>query len=515
MQSLSEPTSPKANPKLKFVAKGNRLRQVNPAKVPVKPPENVPRYMTATRRAKLEGIRDAHNRKAKKERLYNIIVKKMLSVFGPRNLGIIESFVDEFVATREESINSTELKRLENELRQIIAYRGTVVPKVKSKEKIEVKEEIPEVVSSPKLSLPTDIAWKAMYAYQATLAEREERAIMEADRVKKSRLREELNRQMEVSRQIAKQQRADDVAFAKHVMEDVEKYKLEEDAKIKVSLKKAEEQKRFREEQIIEQDKRKQAEREAALEHERANLEACQRAIDREQEMLLEKKQFEIDRQKRILAENEEHRLYRLEQKRLEGEYDQKLMRDYAAKMDREAEERENAFAKRMANLEAFGSKFSNEGAGKIEKEEMLRQERLLLAEQARKEKADAMEEKRRKDLARKRQQDAARANLKMIEEQKERARREKELDQKLIAMSEAELAKWRKSEEARLRKIAENKIKFKSVLSAQINEKSKVGGKLSDMTDMEYIINKQAIKEIENSSEDVQQAIRKRLQLA
>lgn len=352
-----------------------------------------------------------------------------------------------------------------------------------------------------------------MYAYQATLAEQEELELKKKEYERKSKLREELFKQIEFSKKMANEERIADTQYAKNVIKDVEAYKNQEDLKMKIIHEKAEIQRKFREEQIMDQKRRREEEHNQLLKHEKENLDACQRAIEREQQLITEKKQNEIERQKRILEENEELRKYRLEQKQIDGEYDRKLMREYAEKMDREAEERENAFSKRLAALEAFAKKFTNEGAGKVEKEERLREERLLLEEQERKEKADKAEELRRKELARKRQQDAAKANLNMIKEQQLRSKIEKETDQKLIALAEADLAKWRKDEELRLRKLAENKIRFRTVLQTQMDEKHHCS-KLSDMTDMEYIINKQVIKNIEESDEKTQKEIKKRLQL-
>ena len=87
--STSAPVSPEAqkmssiSPKLKFLTpRANNLKNVNPAKVPKKTVASVPRYMTDTKRTKLEAVRDASIRKSKRERLYNIIVKKMVNTFG-------------------------------------------------------------------------------------------------------------------------------------------------------------------------------------------------------------------------------------------------------------------------------------------------------------------------------------------------------------------------------------------------------------------------------------------------
>jgi hypothetical protein len=501
------------SPKLKFLAKGNNLKNCNPAKVPNRAPDHVPRYMTDTKRTKLEAIRDNNNKKARKERMRNIIAKKMISVFGMRNVGIIDSFVDEFVQTRDESINSSDLKRLENELRGIIGHHVAAPPRVKSEEVVCMKEEVPEVPPSQPLPLESGIAWKAINAYEAAVSELEEKERRLKDIQKKSRLKAELQKQMEVAKKMQEVDRRSDVVYAAHVLEDVGRYREEEERKQREIAEKAAIQKRFREEQIAQQAQRKEEEREQARQHELANLAACQAALDAEAAAAQERKAEGADRQRRMLLENERLRLMRLEQKQQDAEYDQKLMREYAEKMDREAAEREAAFSKRMANQEAHAAKFANDGAGKVARENQLREERLLLAEQERKEKADAAEELRRKMAARQRQQDAARVNLNMIKEQQERAQRERERDQRLIRMAEDNLQDWRKSEENKLRKEAERKIKFKSALTAQIQERGREK-QLGDMTDIEYVINKQTLAAIATAPPAIKDAIKKRLQL-
>lgn len=505
----------KLSPKLKFLAKGNNLKNCNPAKVPCRAPDYVPRYMTGTKRAKLEKIRDTNNKKARKERMRNIISKKLISVFGMRNVGIIESFVDEFVRSRDETktINSSDLKRLENELRGIIGHGIAAPPKVKSEEVLVAQEEVPEVTAPPKLELESNIAWKAINAYEAAIAERDATEARQKDYEKKSRLKSELQKQMDAAKQIQQIERRADVNYASNVLKDVDRYKEEEERKQNILIEKAAVQKRFREEQIADQARRKEEDCDMMRQHELANLAACQAAIDADAQKNLERKQEGAERQRAMLAENERLRLMRLDQKQKDAEYDQMLMREYAAKMDREAAEREASFSKRMANQEAHAAKFANDGAGKVQREAQLREERMLLAEQERKEKADAAEELRRKMAARQRMQEAARANLNMIQEQRERAQRERDRDQRLIRMSEDSLAEWRRGEEAKLRREAQKKIKFQSALSAQIQERGHEK-QLGDMSQMEYVINKQTLDSIANAPPGIQAAIKKRLQL-
>lgn len=517
MHSQSAPVSPmmsKLSPKLKFLSKGaNHLKNCNPAKVPNKAPDVIPRYMTDTKRSKLEAIRDNNNRKAKKERMRNIICKKMTSVFGMRNIGVIENFVDEFVRDRSEAINSADMKRLENELRTIIGHHIVAPPRVQSKEVIRVQEEVPEVPVTPGIELPSSIAWKAINAYEAACAEREVAEERKRQLVKKSKLKAELEKQMDFAKHFEAVEHQEDVKYAANVLKDVEKYHQEEHEKERLMMERAAVQKRFREEQIADQARRKEEEKERLRQHELANLIACQAAIEADARKLEQKKQEGAERQRRMLIENEEQRLIRLEQKKKDAEYDQLLMRQYAEKMDREAKEREESFSKRMENQNKHAAKFATDGAGKAARDAQLKEERLLLAEQERKEKADAAEELRRKQVSRKRQQEAARVNLNMIKEQHERAQRERERDQRLIQMSEESLAEWRRAEEVKLRKEAQKKLKFKNALTEQIQERGRET-KLGDMTEMEYVINKQTLDNIAHAPPEIRAAIKKRLQL-
>lgn len=64
-----------------------------------------------------------------------------------------------------------------------------------------------------------------------------------------------------------------------------------------------------------------------------------------------------------------------------EREEDQRLMAEYAAKLDREAYERDHAFAQRMAHIDKSAAQFALEGAGKIAADEEKAREALQMKE--------------------------------------------------------------------------------------------------------------------------------------
>ena len=163
--------------------------------------------------------------------------------------------------------------------------------------------------------------------------------------------------------------------------------------------------------------------------------------------------------------------------------------------------------------MEQFATKFSNDGAGKVAKEERVREEKLLLAEQDRKEKADAAEEARRKNERKRKLEEATKSNLAMIRQKAEQANKEKLADIKLAKMSVAEIEKYRKDEAEKLRKQAAQKIRFRHVLDHQLQERE-ANEKLGDMTNVEKVMNYNTLNAIQNADKTIRDALKKKLKL-
>lgn len=469
--------------------------------------------MTDSKRARLEKIRDQSNLKAKKDRLRNIIIKKMTTVFGMKHIAVIESFVDEFVANSAgRQITSAGLGALEKELAEIVHFRK---PRIERPEPVAdpATNEPTEDASASHLKLPNGVAWKAINAYKAALVERQEKEEKQQDYQKKSRLRRELEVQMAAAKAVSAVERRQDEEYASHVQTDLERFRIEENQKQRAIQQRAEIERKFREEQIAEQAARRRNEAEALRKDEQQRIERIQGEIDAEKRMLENKRAMQVERQRQVILENEALRLHRIQQKRLAVEEDQRLMAEYAAKMDREAEEREQAFAKRMEALEAYATKFSNEGAGKVQKEEILREERQLLAEQERKEKADAAEELRRRKLQKSRLEEAQKANIEMIRQKAAKAEEDRRTDEKIAQMTSAEVARFKKQEAERLRREAAGRIRFKNVLDKQLREREELQ-RLSEMSEVEKVMNKTTLDAIENSDKEIREAVRRKLRI-
>ena len=118
------------SPRLLYLSsKKNDLSKNKPASVPVTNPNLLPRYMSNNRKKKLEKILNNSIDESSKERIRNIVSKKLMNTFGTRNRGVIEAFVDE-VVQKHDSISSGDLNRIQIELREILKHKKAPSTKI-------------------------------------------------------------------------------------------------------------------------------------------------------------------------------------------------------------------------------------------------------------------------------------------------------------------------------------------------------------------------------------------------
>ena len=143
-------------------------------------------------------------------------------------------------------------------------------------------------------------------------------------------------------------------------------------------------------------------------------------------------------------------------------------MREYAAKMDAEEAARAGAFQKRMDEMAKFAAKFESEGAGKVAKEERIREEQLLLLEQKRKEEADAAKEAKKAADRRARLQLQMEENTKLLERKKAKEDEIKKADQDYQAFVLRDVDKYKSSEEEKRAAAKQYKARYRVVLDEQ-----------------------------------------------
>lgn len=242
--------------------------------------------------------------------------------------------------------------------------------------------------------------------------------------------------------------------------------------------------------------KAREAHRAMLIREEQADAARAAAALQREKDLIEQKKRAEAAAHQAILKENELNNQRKAEDIRKEHAMDRKLAKDYADRLDREEKARQEAFNKRLANLEKF-AKWADEGpAGKGRREEERRVEELLLKEQLLKEERDKKREDDDKRAMLERQRLMTEQNLKLIAERERLAAEEREKD-KEYAEKYKEIGDAHRQAERDRRRAQQNQQKrYGSALKDQMQSTRKA--QMETMTATERSINKDALNTIQ-----------------
>ena len=157
------------------------------------------------------------------------------------------------------------------------------------------------------------------------------------------------------------------------------------------------EERAARDDQVRELNARRQANLDRKRAEEMEDIRRCREAIQVEKDAQARKRAEEHERLLGILRDNQVENERRAKVAAQEAAEDARLMEEYTRKLEREEEARNRAFQQRMARYEAYGRMWADEGAGRKQREEEVRQERIILREAKKKEEADV--ERERRDL--------------------------------------------------------------------------------------------------------------------
>jgi len=426
---------PLNHPTIKFLGTQRSGNNVSPGRVPFKDTGNKGSgKIQDEKRNQLVSLLEREKMKAKMDRVGHVLVQKLVAKFGRKNTPIVTFFVEEFLSFNE-NIGQEDLVLLEKEITNAI----------KAKNESEMKSTFsrsqePKVESSgsqelnsvePSHNPPPGAEWYAIMTYNSHLAEERERIEREKIRNDKLQFKKSLDDHITKSKLEQINLKLDDMKFGENIKKDIERYHDEEKIKQAMLKKKYHDELELQKQQILDHQMRLEAERDAIRQVEERNLRIAEEMLAKENRELTLAKKKEQEMRARVLRENEENnRLHEL-QKLHEAEEDRRLMQEYAAKLDRELAQREGAFQKKMQDMAAHGNKFETEGAGKILREERLREEQMLLKEQRRKEELDAAKEKQKQDERIRRTKAAMDENTRQMEQKRKQAEQEK--DQGLI----------------------------------------------------------------------------------
>lgn len=477
---------------------------------------NHPVYMTDKKKKHLERLKKKEEIRAAKNKLHCVLVQKLIQKFEQKRKPIIVKHVDDFVSTKLH-INAQDLLDLEAAVRQDIpkktprnSARGppplnlnSVGPEVESELMSGGRQTgrgtcrcgcagcVGERCATP---LPFGTEWEALQLFQSMDAARKAEEEEKRRLARQKSQREALEKQMKETQERRKAERQEDADFVKRVDEDVEKFREEAAASLKKRHERYERERLAWERQIAADREAREHEKEMLLKAERQELQRIAENIEREKQLLREKKEREAEMHRAIVKENEENERRREEARQREHEEDRRLAKEYADRLDAEERAREAAFQKRMETLEKF-AKWADEGpAGKGKREEEQRFEELLLKEQLAKEQRDKEREER--DIAAKVERDRlmAKQNLEIIEE---KARIQEEERKKDVEYAE----KYRREGEEHVRAIAERRRaeleKQKQYGAALLEQIETDGQPRETMNEIEKSLNKVELKTI------------------
>lgn len=359
---------------------------------------------------------------------------------------MISKHVDNFVATRLH-ITSEDLVNLERAI-QGLQPQGQNTNKddstsaknqESSNNKDEVDPESSEIHNQLRFTIPQGAEWNAISILKSIELEEKEKREQEQKRLNQQKMKEFLDKQVEEAHVRKMNERNDEIGYANEVRASTLKFEEEKRRKAKaVEDFHISEQIRFAKE--MEEEKKKA--QQDLLERQRIEQLELDRiaAIMQEERTVKQKKRAEEQRKNHlIIQENAENEKRKLLARQKEIEENEIIVKQYAAKLDLEARLREEAFQKRLSNLDRFAKWADEEGPLKHQREEEKKFEAMLLNEQL---KRNEKEIEREKSDARKREE-----RLRLIKMENKRQMDEKvqkHIDDKL---ADEQYARERKSD--------------------------------------------------------------------
>lgn len=379
--------------------------------------DRIPRYMKGIRHDKLKNIQKRNIMMAKKNRLEAILVQKLCAQYAKnaRMRALIVTAIEQFLENKVDHLTSDDLIELEKEIkRQLEVYRieQRKISDAKSSNNNasssdELKQQQRPSTGNPLRSsrfVPVNEEvkgreWAIINAYQTIVAEDRFTTEEEKKRNQKLNLRQNLDRQILEARMLKEKEKENEAKTWQNISRDMELHREEQQKKRELVLKKIEEERKIREQQVADLQKRKNEEKFSHIQREQESIERFATLKERELEAQKLKRQHDIEVRDILVRSNDEQKLLREKLRQLEMDEDARQMREYSMKLDREALDRDQAFQRRLVNIEKF--KLVSEAADvarREREEEKILEERLLQAQMERELLARQKEEKVKED---------------------------------------------------------------------------------------------------------------------
>lgn len=397
---------------------------------------------------------------------------------------MISALVEEFLVEKDQ-ITGEDLGRLEKEVMTALkAKRRHYTPSSaiqysnddSASSKAAEEAPVTKPGSSSSSSLvppPPGSEWSVIAAYQELMQEEKAKEEQLAARLKKLKFKQSLDDHIAKAKVLrAQTEDKSDMEYSAHVNRDVKVFYEQEKIKKDAIHKKHHDELMQRKQQILDKMEAAKQAKLQQLEGEYRDLALAAEKIEQEKEKQRDIRRRAMDNQAIVDKDNKENERLRELKRIADAKEDERLMKEYAAKMDAEEEARASAFKKRMDEMAKFAEKFENEGAGKSAKEERIKMEQLLLLEQQRKEESDAAKEAKKQSDRRARLQLQMEENTRLLERKKAKEDQLKREDLDYQAYVLRDVDKFKKLEEQKkvVRKIQTSK--YRVILDEQAKNK-------------------------------------------
>lgn len=367
-------------------------------------------------------------------------------------------------------------------------------------------QDEPPRQQTPKL--PKGAEWQVIAAYDKLVAEEESRR--ERDKIRQSKLefKRTLDEHVHLAQELRKGNNNDEINYAYHVNQDVEKFCKEEAQHQAVIKARNMDLFRIRQEQCEDQQRRRDEEKKKAQEFAKNLVKTAHEKLAIDKEMQEDARRRVREMRMKIEEDNVENKKV-LEKLRLqERAEDQRLMAEYAAKLDKEAYERDHAFQERMSHIDKSALQFALEGAGKVALEEQRQREALLMKELQLAEERDIAEAQCKEREKKLRLQKMLQGNQQLIQTREQEKREEMQLRIQLAKQYKEEEERVRaEAQEAGRRRLLEQQT-YNDRLRQQIQERDAAKVQRDEMVGFELALNKAKLERALAKEEVVQEVL-------
>jgi len=506
---------------------GNRV-----ASVPYKNDRGRGAVKVDPRKKALEKILAKEEQRAKKGRLQEILVQRLQNKYpGTMNKIVIISFVEEFVRNHA-IVNEQDLVDLERDVRDAIksnAQRARTMKqqqpsfnasggstqnqgKSSNQESTSSNSALPGHAGSasggtttnandgdgPTAEIPSGKEWVMLQGYQQVMGDEKAKEDIYRARKKKLDFKAALDDHVRKAREM-KTNDSEEVNYYQHIMTDIEKWKSEEKAKADKIHHKGQVQLEIQKKQILEKEARLAAEKKEHYDMQKKNLDRIAKEIKAEEEAVIAQRIARDEDNLRIKAANELNQVLQEEKRKELRQEDARLQREAIERSIREEKVREEAFAKRMKEMEKYGAVFAEEGAGKAKREAEIRMEQLLLRDQQAKAANDIAKENAKKEASKERTREALLSNNIILEKKRREREQAAEDDKKYGQFFENEIARFREDEQNRKESLKNKQESYKKILDEHVKLRSQTDVNLTGMDIGELKLNGDMIDKIKN----------------